>query len=114
MFYSDFYGVSVSNLAKITDLVTDNNEAYWEATGTLGKAYQQIKTLFDELGNDPAGASSDVTTRLDPSNYISEILTVDGVGSGLDADFLHGTSGSLYARKHVDDRDWETVRISDI
>jgi len=54
------------------------------------------KTLFDSI---ETGATADMTA----SEILTELLTVDGTGTGLDADLLDGIEASAFLQNVVDD-----------
>ena len=55
------------------------------------------------IKQDASGVESIVEFSADPNDLLTLIKSVDGTGSGLDADLLDGLEGTQYLRSDVDD-----------
>jgi len=90
-------GVSTTSSAVTVTSSTGNNatisEASSSAAGVMSTAHH------DKLDGIESGATADQTA----SEILTAIKTVDGSGTGLDADLLDGVQGSSYLRSDADD-----------
>ena len=90
-------GVSTTSTAVTVTSDTGNNatisEASSSAAGVMSAAHH------DKLDGIESGATADQSA----SEILTAIKTVDGAGSGLDADFLDGAGGSSYLRSDAAD-----------
>lgn len=73
----------------------------FNGTATSAEAFQSPMSITlsgDQNGVVSFDGSSNVTltTSNVPANLLSDLLTVDGAGSGLDSDLLDGQEGSYY------------------
>lgn len=91
----------IANFATTTYVTNAINDVIDAAPGAL----DTLNELAAALGDDPNFATTITTsigTKLDASAYtaadvLAKIKTVDGAGSGLDADLLDGQSGAYYS-----------------
>ena len=80
------------------------NPAYWDAESGGGGGGVSVATFNSALAN----TNTYIATKLDSSSYtasdvLTKIQTVDGAGSGLDADTLDGVEGESFLRSDAAD-----------
>lgn len=87
----------------VTDAGGDGSLAYNSGSGVItytGPSAAQVRAHLSATGslnyNSSTGVFSITETYSTPSSLLTALLTVDGVGSGLDADLLDGQSGAYY------------------
>lgn len=84
---------------------TEVDNAIANLVGAAPAALDTLNELAAALGDDPNFATTvtnDIAAKLDSSAYtaadvLAKLITVDGAGTGLDADLLDGQQGSYYA-----------------
>lgn len=86
----DTYG-HVTGLSTATETVVDTNTTYSVGDGGLTQK-NFTTTLKSKLDGIESGATADQSA----SQILTAVKTVDGSGSGLDADLLDGQQGSYY------------------
>ena len=86
----DTYG-HVTGLSTATETVVDTNTTYSVGDGGLSQK-NFTTTLKSKLDGIESGATADQSA----SQILTAVKTVDGSGSGLDADLLDGQQGSYY------------------
>lgn len=104
-------GTTTANNLTVTGVATFINDVNCDITGNANTANRLFTPVTIDLIGDVTGSyvfdgSSNVavTTALtaSPTSILANIITVDGAGSGLDADLLDGIQGAGYLRSNVD------------
>jgi hypothetical protein len=107
--YSDGVELQANDSATLFSAYANDYATHTQITANVDVVQDNVATLTTTVDNfgtssnaNAAALATGIATKLDSSDYIAsdvltKIKTVDGVGSGLDADLLDGQSSAYYA-----------------